>query len=138
MSARSDAPGAGRFLLAVGLLFLPVFAIPLFVDPYWWAERFGWDTGPETDLGHYLGRCLGAVAIAVAGTALAAARAPARNRAIFTVLGTGGALLALVHLRGLVEDAQPLVEHLETAMYAAFAALAFRFRPPPPDDSRSI
>jgi hypothetical protein len=128
--------GSGReernarlFLLVVAAAFLPVFAVPLFVDPYWWAERFGWDTGPETELGQYFGRCLGAVAIGVAGTALAAARAPARNRAIFTVLGVAAVALALVHLRGLVEDAQPLVEHLETAMYAAFAALAFWLRP---------
>ena len=119
------------FLIAVGVVFLPIFAIPLFIDPYWWAERFGWDTGPETELGQYLGRCLGAVAIAVAGTALAAARDPARNRAIFTVLAGAGLLLAVVHLRGLVEDAQPLVEHIETAMYAGFAALAWWLRPAP-------
>ena len=118
------------FLLVVGAVFLPVFAIPLFVDPYWWAERFSWDTGPETDLGVYFGRCLGAVAIAVAGTALAASRAPGRNRAIFTVLGVAGVLLALVHLRGLIDDSQPLVEHLETIGYAAFAGLAFWCRPP--------
>src|SRR5688572_14408535 len=42
------------FLLVVAAIFLPLFAIPLFIDPYWWAERFGWDTGPETDLGNYL------------------------------------------------------------------------------------
>jgi hypothetical protein len=117
------------FLLVTAALFLPVFAIPLFVDPYWWAERFGWDTGPETELGQYLGRCLGAVAIAIMCTALAAARDPERNRAIFTVLGTGGVLLAIVHLRGLIEDAQPLVEHIETAMYAGFGAFAFWVRP---------
>ena len=120
------------FLLVVGIVFLPVFAIPLFVDPYWWAERFGWDTGPETELGQYLGRCLGAVAIAIAATALAASREPERNSALFTVLGVGGVLLAVVHLRGLIEDAQPLVEHLETAMYAAFGAAALWPRPPEP------
>lgn len=122
---------ARLFLLVVGLVFLPFFALPLFIDPYWWAERFGWEAGPETDLGHYFGRCLGAVAIGVAGTALAGARDPARNRAIFTVLGVGGVTLALVHLRGLVEDAQPLVEHVETALYAAFGAAAFWLRPGP-------
>lgn len=118
------------FLIVVAAIFLPVFAIPLFIDPYWWAERFGWDTGPETDLGNYLGRCLGAVAIAVMGTAVAAVRDPARYRAVFTILAGAAALLALVHLRGLVEDSQPLVEHLETAGYAAFAALAWWLRPP--------
>jgi len=120
---------ARLFLLGVAALFLPLFAIPLFVDPYWWAERFGWDTGPETELGQYLGRCLGAVAIAVAGTALAESRAARPQRAVFTVLAVAGALLAIVHLRGLIEDAQPLVEHIETGMYAGFALLAWWCRP---------
>ena len=118
------------FLLVVAGIFLPLFALPLFIDPYWWADLFGWDTGPETDLGHYFGRCLGAVAIALVGTALVAARNPGRYQSLFTVLTAAGALLALVHLRGLVEDAQPLVEHLETGGYAAFAALAWWCRPP--------
>lgn len=118
------------FLFGVAAIFLPLFAVPLFIDPYWWAERFGWDTGPETDLGNYFGRCLGAVAIAITVTALVAARDPGRHRAIFTVLAVAGALLAIVHLRGLVEDSQPVVEHLETALYAGFAALAWWSRPP--------
>jgi hypothetical protein len=120
------------FLIVVAAIFLPVFAVPLFIDPYWWAERFGWDTGPETDLGNYLGRCLGAVAIAITATALVGARDPRRYRAVFTILAIGGALLAVVHLRGLIEDSQPRVEHLETAMYAGFAALAWWARPPEP------
>ena len=118
------------FLLVTAVFFIPLFAVPLFVDPYWWAERFGWDTGPETDLGNYLGRCLGAVAIALTVTALIGARDPRRYRAVFTILAIAGALLAVVHLRGLIEDAQPLVEHLETAMYAGFGALAWWCRPP--------
>ena len=120
------------FLIVVAAIFLPVFAVPLFIDPYWWAERFGWDTGPETDLGNYLGRCLGAVAIAITATALVGARDPRRYRAVFTILAIGGALLAVVHLRGLIEDSQPRVEHLEPAMYAGFAALAWWARPPEP------
>jgi hypothetical protein len=118
------------FLLVVAALFLPVFALPLFIDPYWWADQFGWDTGPKTDLGNYFGRCLGALAIAVAGTALIGAREPARYRALFFVLTIAAALLSIAHLRGLVEDSQPLVEHLETGGYAAFAALAWWCRPP--------
>lgn len=128
----SEERRARVFLIAVPALFLPVFAIPLFIDPYWWGDRFGWDLGPETHLGHYFGRCLGAVAIGIMVAALLGAREPARNRGIFTVLGTAGLLLAVVHLRGLIEDAQPLVEHLETAMYLLFAATAFWLRPAAP------
>lgn len=121
---------AAWFLGVVGAVFLAVFAGPLFADPYWWAERFGWDTGPRTDLGVYFGRCLGAVALAISATALWASRDPARHRTLFTVMGLAAALLAVVHLRGLVEDAQPAIETLETLIYAAFSGLAFWCRPP--------
>src|SRR5688572_30815632 len=114
------------------MLFIPVFAVPLFIDPYWWGDVFGWDTASRSDLGAYLGRCLGAVALAIAVTALVAARDPAANRSLFDLLGLGAALLALVHVRGLVEDSQPLVEHLEIAMYAGFAGLAWWCKPAVP------
>ena len=43
----SDAEGRARgFLLIVGGLFLVVFALPLLVAPFTWAEWFGWDVGP--------------------------------------------------------------------------------------------
>jgi hypothetical protein len=123
---------ARALLVLVAVLFIPVFAVPLFIDPYWWGDVFGWDTASRSDLGAYLGRCLGAVALAIAVTALLAARDPAANRSLFDLLGLGAALLALVHVRGLVEDSQPLVEHLEIAMYAGFAGLAWWCKPPVP------
>ena len=52
-----------------GVFFLVIFAVPLFLDPYWWADRFGWDTQPHTDVGTYLGRCLGALANALSDCA---------------------------------------------------------------------
>jgi hypothetical protein len=131
---RGDAVAARRraslYLYGVGVLFLVVFALPLFIDPYWWADRFGWDTSPHTDVGTYFGRCLGAVGLAISGLALWGAREPEQGRALFYVTGIGAVLLAIVHLRGAVEDSQPLVEHLETLMYAGFAAVAFWCLPP--------
>jgi hypothetical protein len=127
----SPAPIRARvFLLSAGAFFTIVFAVPLFVDPYWWARRFGWDTGPETDIGIYFGRCLGAVAIALSLAALVASRQPARHRSLFTLIAAVAALLAVVHLRGSVEDRQPLVEHLETGGYLAVAAFALWSRAP--------
>ena len=119
------------FLLAVGGIFLVLFAIPLFLVPYDWADAFGWEI-QRTDVGSYFGRCLGAVAIAISGQALWASRAPQRYRPLFELLAAAAALLAVVHARGLVEDSQPAIEHVETAMYAAFAALALWLRPPAP------
>ena len=120
---------ASLFLAGFGLLFLIVFAMPLFLDPYWWADRFGWDTGTHTDVATYFGRCLGAVAIALSGLALWGAREPERWRSLFVIIVVAGVLLSVVHLRGAIEDSQPLVEHLETIGYAAFAALAWWCRP---------
>jgi hypothetical protein len=117
------------FLAVTGAFFLVAFAIPLFLVPFEWAEAFGWDV-ERTDVGSYFGRCLGAVAVAISGQALWAARAPERHRPLFDLLAIAAALLAIVHLRGLVEESQPWVEHAETLMYAGFAALALWARPP--------
>jgi hypothetical protein len=125
----ADERRARRFLFAVSLVFLPIFAIPLLLHPYGWARRFGWRDEPETDVGRYFGRCLGAIAVAVMGEALAASRDPREHRSLFTVLEGGGWLLSAVHLRGLVEQRQPPIENAEVAGYAAFALLARRCRP---------
>jgi hypothetical protein len=117
------------FLAVVGGLFLVVFAIPLFLVPFEWAEAFGWEV-ERTDVGSYFGRCLGAVAVAVSGQALWAARAPERYRSLFGLLAAAAALLSIVHLRGLIEESQPFVEHVETLGYAAFAGFALWARPP--------
>ena len=118
------------FLLVVGGLFLVVIALPLLIAPFAWAEAFGWDVGPHTDLAAYFGRCLGAVATAVTVVALGASRDPAAHRWLFGLLALAAALLAVVHLIGLVRDAQPTIEHLEVAAYAAFAVAAWVCRPP--------
>ena len=125
------------FLLVVAAVFIPVFALPLFIDPVWWAERFGWDTAGAGDLTIYLGRCLGAVALAIALIALRASRDPGAHRWLFDLLALAAVLLAVVHLRGALEEAQPFIEHVETLMYAAFAAAAIACRPPAGAVSRS-
>jgi nitrate reductase gamma subunit len=117
------------FLIVVAAVFIPIFALPLFVDPLWWGERFGWQTEGASDLATYLGRCLGAVALAIGLIALLAMRDPASNRWLFDLLAVSALLLAVVHLRGTIEDSQPLVEHLETVMYALFALTAWLCRP---------
>jgi hypothetical protein len=117
------------FLLGVGGVFLVAFALPLFLVPFEWAEALGWDV-QRTDVGSYFGRCLGAVAVALTGAAVWGSRDPPRYRPLFDVFAVAGLLLAIVHLRGLIEDSQPPIEHVETLMYAAFACLALWCRPP--------
>lgn len=117
------------FLLLVAAVFIPLFALPLLIDPLWWGERFGWDTEGTGDLGVYLGRCLGAVALAISLLSLRAAAHPAAHPWLFDLLALIAGMLALVHLRGVIEGSQPTVEHLETLGYAAFAAAALLCRP---------
>ena len=120
---------ARRFLVAGAVFFLPVFAIPLLLDPYGWARRFGWAPEPETDVGLYFGRCLGALAVGLQIGNLLAARRPREHRSSFTVTEIVCWLLAAVHLRGLLERRQPPIEHAEIVGWAAFAVGARRFRP---------
>ena len=120
------------FLLVLAAVFLPLIALPLFIDPIWWAEQFGWDTEGPRDLTVYLGRCLGAVALAITLLALWASRDPAEHRWLFDLLAISGGLLALAHLRGLIEGDQPLIEDLEVAVFAGFALTAWLCRPAPP------
>jgi hypothetical protein len=44
-------------------------------------------------------------------------------------LAAAAGLLAVVHLRGVFESEQPLVEDLEVLMYAGFALAAWLCRP---------
>src|SRR3712207_7518274 len=77
-----------------------------------------WKQEPETDVGLYFGRCLGAVATAACVQGLHASRDPVAHRSFFGFAEIAGWLLAAVHVRGLLERRQPPVEHAEIALYA--------------------
>src|SRR5215213_5091879 len=81
--AVSDLTPARRTAAVTASVFGPVFALPLLVDPYRWARAFGWRREPETDVGLYFGRCLGALATAACVQAGRAARDPAGQWAFF-------------------------------------------------------
>lgn len=113
----------------IAAFFGPVFALPLLLDPYRWARAFGWRAEPETDVGVYFGRCLGAFATAACVEAGRAARDPQSHRSYFGFAEIAGWLLAAVHVRGLLERRQPPIEHAEIVGWALFAAAARRFAP---------
>jgi hypothetical protein len=125
----NDVRPARRLAAFTVGLFGPLFALPLFLDPYRWARAFGWRREPETDVGLYFGRCLGAVATAACVQAARAARDPERHRSFFGFAEIVGWLLAAVHVRGLLQRRQPPIEHAEIIGYSAFAIAARRFRP---------
>jgi hypothetical protein len=121
---------ARRFAALVAGLAGPVFALPLLLDPYRWARVFGWRREPETDVGLYFGRCLGAMATASCIQAARAARDPERHRSYFHFAELAGWLLAAVHLRGLLERRQPPIEHAEIVGWSALAVGARKCAPP--------
>ena len=120
---------ARLFAAGFPVFFLPVFALPLLLKPYAWAKAFGWKREPETDVGLYFGRCLGAVATGACVQSVQASRDPAGNRSFFVFAEVAAWLLAFVHARGLLERRQPPIEHAEIALYSAVAVAARAVRP---------
>ena len=100
----NDHRAARRFAAGFALLFTPVFAVPLLLDPYRWAKMFGWKPEPETDVGLYFGRCLGALAVPLCAQGLQVARDPVAHRSWFSFIEFCGWLLSAVHLRGMLEE----------------------------------
>jgi hypothetical protein len=121
---------ARRYAAGFPAFFLPVFALPLLLKPYAWARAFGWKPEPETDVGLYFGRCLGALATAACVQGLRASRDPVAHRSFFGFAEMASWLLAAIHVRGLLERRQPPIEHAEIALYSATAVAARVVRPP--------
>jgi hypothetical protein len=124
----SDLRPARRVALMVAGFFGPVFALPLLLAPYRWARVFRWREEPETDVGLYFGRCLGAVATATCVQAVQAAREPRRHPLFFGWVELSAWLLALVHVRGMAERRQPWTENAEIAGWSLVALDARRAR----------
>ena len=125
----SDDHGpARRFAAGVGLVQM-AFGVSLFVDPYRWAGVFRWRPEPQTDVGLYFGRCLGALAIGAGLEGLRAARNPEGGGSWFRFTEAGAWLLAAAHIRQGLERRQPLTETAEIPGWVAMAAGARRFAP---------
>lgn len=125
---RGDLRRARRFA-AVSALAGAGFGVPLFLDPYRWARAFGWPSESETDVGLYLGRCLGGLALAASFQGARAALDPERHRSYYPFAEVAGWLLAAVHARGLAEGRQPPIEHLEIVPWLGMAVGARRWAP---------
>src|SRR3972149_8170611 len=94
---------SSAFLVGAGATGLVAFGMPLFLSPLRWARALRWRVPADTDLAVYLGRPLGAVAVALSAGALRAARRPAEQRTMVEVGFLTGALLAAVHIWGAVQ-----------------------------------
>ena len=119
---------ARRFAAAASVVQIG-FGVALFADPYRWARAFRWRSEPETDVGLYFGRCLGAVAIGGGVEGLRAARDPRGSEPWFRFTEAAAWLLAAVHVRQALEGRQPVTETLEIPAWAALAVGARRYVP---------
>jgi hypothetical protein len=113
---------SSAFLLGAGTTGLLAFGIPLFLSPLRWARALRWRVPADTDLTVYLGRSLGAVAVALSTGALRAARRPEEQRTMVEVGLLTGALLTAVHVWGALLRRQPWTETAEIAFWSAMAA----------------
>ena len=120
--ATKSSSKSSAFLLGAGSTGLVVFAMPLLLSPLRWARALRWRVPDDTDLTVYLGRSLGAVAVAISVGALRATRRPEEHRIIFEMGFLTGALLAAVHLWGALLRRQPWTETAEIAFWSAVAA----------------
>src|SRR6478752_3647259 len=96
----SAHPLASWFLWASALALLAGAGIPMLFFPLLWARMLRWKIPSETALLVYLGRCLGAVGVAVAVVASVAAPNPARHSEIFAFIAITSAWLGGVHVLG--------------------------------------
>lgn len=115
---------SSAFLIGAGVVGLTAFGLPLFLSPLRWARALRWRVPSDPDLTVYLGRSLGALAVAISVSALQAARRPQDHRVIFEVGFLTGALEAAVHVWGALLRRQPWTETAEIAFWSAMAAAA--------------
>jgi hypothetical protein len=115
---------SSAFLLGAGTTGLLAFGLPLFLSPLRWARALRWCVPADTDLTVYLGRSLGAVAVALSTGALRAARRPEEQRMMVEVGFLTGALLTAVHVWGALLRRQPWTETAEIGFWSAMTAAA--------------
>ena len=126
---------ARLFLLATGIFFLAVYALPLTLAPLRWARWFRWPlpTDTPTDamemrLASYFGRCVGVLAIVVLGQIVyGAVSAAAQPTALALVAAIGGLMTAL-HTYGALRRVQPWTEDAEVVLYLGATVLALWLR----------
>ena len=134
MTKRAGNRRSALFLLATSAVGLGAFGLPLFLAPLKWAKRVRWQVPEDTDLTVYLGRSLGAVAVALSLGGLWAARDPWRHRIVFRMAAVAAALLAGVHVRGAIEGKQPWTETAEIPFWAAVLIGAIACYPEEPEE----
>jgi hypothetical protein len=107
-----------------------VFGLPITFAPLRWAKAFGWSIPADVALTRYFARCLGVLVLVLAGLAVWASLNPALLGPVLAAVSVAMLALALVHVVGALEKAQPPLETAEIVFYLAgglyFGWLALR------------
>jgi hypothetical protein len=88
------------------------------MDPLRWARTFRWEIPEPRGLVLYLGRCLGAVGLALVVGCFVAATDPKRHALILLLMAIAGGMLTVVHIRGALARDQPWTETAEIPLFA--------------------
>ncbi len=118
----------GTLILVYSVAFSALIGVPLVIAPLAWARALGWRIPEPGDLAVYFGRCLGAVAVAIAANAAWTSGDPAAAARMLELLATAFAAMTLVHAWGWVRGIQPRFENLETFGYLALTVLTIVVR----------
>lgn len=119
---------ARLFLLATGVFFLTVYALPLVLAPLRWARWFRWPVPADTRLVNYYGRCVGVLAMVVLGQILYGAVFAAAQPTALTLVAVIGGLMAALHSYGALRRVQPWTEDAEIVLYLGATVLALWLR----------
>jgi hypothetical protein len=92
------------------------FGVPITFFPIKWARAIGWRIPDDVGLTRYFARCLGVLALTLAGLAVWASVHPPLQALVCAVCGLAMLAIAVVHVVGALEG-QPLLETLEIGFY---------------------
>lgn len=123
------ADHASTFLLAFGVVAGLAFALPIFLVPLSWARAFRWTLPEDTDLAIYFGRCLGVLAVVLAGFVFRAGFTGDGVVVIFQIMIPVFVGMTIVHIVGALQRIQPVTETVEIGFWAGLILLGLLFYP---------
>ena len=123
------AEHARTFLVVFGIVAGLAFALPIFLVPLAWARAFRWRLPDDTDLAIYFGRCLGVLAVVLAGFVLRAGLTGSGVDLMFQIMIPVFIGMTLVHIVGAIQRIQPMTETIEIAFWGMLIVLGLAFYP---------
>jgi len=115
-------------LIVLGVGLLAAFGLPLFFAPLRWARVWQWTIPDDSALTVYLGRCVGALAIAIVYAFFRAAGDPPAYLILYEIMIIAAALLTAIHAWGAITRSQPWTETWEIGLYGVLTVVSIWLR----------